>query len=139
MFAFVVNRLGFLKVMPGLPLFFDALLRLWLFVTKPQMLEWLDDIESEVGSWEDVSLSLHKYGGLQFNYKGKEIGHLHSNGLLDVLFSRKMKAELLADMRVGDHHLLKRSGWISFYLKSEEDVNYAIQLLRLRTLQHKMC
>ncbi|WP_207534375.1 luciferase domain-containing protein [Desertivirga arenae] len=137
MFAFTVKWLGFLKVIPGLPLFFDALLKFSMFIIKPKMLEWLDEIESEVGSWEGVTLSLHKYGGVQFNYKGKEIGHLHGNGLLDVLFSRKMKAELLAEKRVQNHHVFKNSGWVSFYLKSDEDVQYALYLLKLSFLLQK--
>ncbi len=91
----------------------------------------MDVIEAEVSTWENITIHLHKYGGLQFDYGGKEIGHIHSNGLLDMLLNRKLKAELMTDGRIQDHHSFRNSGWISFYMRTEEDKYYAIALLRL--------
>ncbi|MEO6520853.1 MAG: luciferase family protein [Mucilaginibacter sp.] len=79
---------------------------------------------------------MHRYGGVQFNYNGKEIGHVHSNGLLDVLFSRQIKYDLMNQGLINDHHVFNNSGWISFYIKKEEDVAYAIDLLRMAYLKY---
>lgn len=130
MFAFVVRNLRFLKHVPVLPHIFDSLLLLRTFVFKHRLLNCFDNIESEVLSWSGTSVSVHKYGGLQYNVNHKEIGHLHSNGLLDVLFSKKVKQNLIAEGKVKDHHVFQKSGWISFYIDCPEDGLYAIKLLK---------
>lgn len=131
LFHFVVKYLGFLKIIPLLPHVFDSMLKLWCLITRSYLLDWLDEIETEVLSWEGVSTSSHKYGGLQFNYKGKEIGHLHSNGLLDILYSREVKKSLLEKGRIEPHHLFEKSGWISFYIVNFHDRTYAKELLEI--------
>lgn len=110
---------------------YDGMLRLWTLIAKPEILDWIDEIEKEVLSWENNTVHLHKYGGIQFDYFGKEIGHIHSNGLLDMLLSRKIKAQLMAEGRIQDHHSFNNTGWISFYMRTSEDKDYAIALLRL--------
>lgn len=131
MFSFVVKRLGFLKDIPLMPIFYDSLLKVWYFVTKPRLLNWIDELEETVLGFKDTSISVHKYGGSQFNYLTKEFAHLHSNGLLDILFSQKLKREFMLQGRIMSHHVFAESGWISFYIKNEEDLNYAKQLLRI--------
>ena len=129
-FSFVVKYFGFLKVIPLAPHLFDSMLRLWSLLTKVETLKWIDEIESEILSWSGTTVSLHKYGGLQFNVKGEEFGHLHSNGLMDVLYSKKQKQQLMEEGRISAHHLFSQTGWISFLIKSESDMKYAINLLR---------
>ena len=130
MFTFVTRYLGFLKSVPTLGWLFDGLLKLWADFTKPALLDWMDEIEAEVLQWAHTTSVIHKYGGMQFNYKGKEIGHIHSNGLLDMLLSRPIKAQLMQDGSISDHHTFKNTGWISFYICNSEDKNYALRLLR---------
>lgn len=127
----MIRYLGFLKRVPLLGWMYDGTLKLWTYLTHPEILDWIDAIEAEVSSWENVIIHLHKYGGLQFDYDDKEIGHIHSNGLLDMLLNRKLKAELMPDGRIQDHHTFRNSGWISFYMRTEEDKYYAIALLRM--------
>ncbi|OJW12897.1 MAG: hypothetical protein BGO48_02405 [Mucilaginibacter sp. 44-25] len=95
-------------------------------------MEAIDEIEAELITWENVTTSLHKYGGLQFNYNGKELGHIHSNGLLDMPFSRSKKQQLMQqDKRVKDHHTFINSGWISVYMSSPADIVLAIALFKI--------
>jgi hypothetical protein len=130
-FNFVVKRLRFLKRVPYLTWVFDAWLRLWLILIASEIAGHIDALEMEINSWPGVSVGLHKYGGLQFNYHHKEIGHIHGNGLLDIRFSRAVKAKLLADGKVINHHVFTDSGWISFYVRNADDQQYAIILLNL--------
>lgn len=130
-FSFVVKRLGFIKSVPLTALIFDSGIKLWLFISKSDKLIWFDDIEDELLSWEGVNVSLHKFGGTQFNYHKKEIGHLHSNGILDIRFDKKTKQKLLAQGYAKDHHIFNKSGWISFYIEKEEDVVIANELLKM--------
>lgn len=110
MFDFVVRYLGVLKHIPLFAQFFDAFLKLTTLLSNPNVLDYIDDIEKEVATWPDVSLSLHKLGGVQFNFNEKEIGHIHGNGTVDILLTRKLKSELLMGGKVKDHHTIKNSG-----------------------------
>jgi len=135
MFRFIVKHLGFLKQVPLLPHLFDSQLKLWVLLTNRQLLDCFDDIENEVLSWDGTGLSVHKFGGLQFNCNDKEIGHVHSNGILDIRFSRITKQQLIAEGKVTDHHVFGNSGWISFYIRKREDVAYAVKLLKMSLLK----
>ncbi|MES2829843.1 MAG: luciferase family protein [Bacteroidota bacterium] len=130
-FYLVVRYLGFLKYVPLLPHVFDSILRLCTLLWKPYLLDWFDDIEQEVLGWPGTHTTNHKYGGLQFNVSDFELGHLHSNGLLDVRYSRKIKEKLLEQGRIKPHHVFAQSGWISFSIITCSDKAYAIELLAL--------
>jgi hypothetical protein len=131
MFTFIIKYFGFLKFIPGLVIVFDCLLKVLTFITKPALLDWIDEIETEVLNWDGTFASMHKYGGLQLNYVGKEIGHIHGNGLLDMLLSRDLKNSLLKHNRIMEHHSFKNTGWISFYICTKDDAQYALELLKL--------
>jgi len=138
MFDFVVRYFGWLKHLPLAAQVFDVMLKMRQMLAQPEMLDWIDELESEFLSWDGASTSIHRYGGLQFNTAGKELGHLHSNGLLDMCFSKKMKSELLVSGRVKDHHIFKKTGWISFYIRGVEDKAYALELLRMAYLRRML-
>ncbi|HEY9197094.1 MAG TPA: luciferase family protein, partial [Mucilaginibacter sp.] len=74
MFLFVIRYLGVLKFVPGLGSLFDAWLKIFTLLSHPDMLDWIDAIEAQTSDWPGVNISTHKYGGLQINYHGKEIG-----------------------------------------------------------------
>ncbi len=131
MFNFFVKYFGFLKSVPFAAHLFDTQLRLWELLTFSPVLKYIDDIEAEVLKWPGVYKSMHKYGGLQFNFDGRELGHIHSNGLLDMRFSRKIKEQLLAEGRVTEHHVFKKSGWISLYIRDYNDALYALELFKM--------
>lgn len=129
MFKFVVRYLGFLKHIPLLAWLADALMLIWTSTMSPDIPNFIDQIEEEVSSWDGVTLSIHRFGGIQFNFQNKEIGHIHSNGILDILFNRKVRHELVAAGLASEHHILPDTGWVSFYVRIEEDVQKAIRLL----------
>lgn len=130
MFKFIVKYLNFLKYIPFLPHLVDGVTKLNTFVFRPRILTVIDEIETEVLSWEGTHISTHCYGGLQFNVKNKEIGHIHSNGLMDILFKREIKMLLLKEGKVTEHHSFPKSGWISYYIYSEADKKAALELLQ---------
>ncbi len=76
----------------------------------------------------------HRFGGLEFNLGSVEIGHIHSNGMVDIPFNTKIRTQLLAEKRAELHHLLPETGWITFYIHSEPDVEHALWLFRLSYL-----
>lgn len=88
-------------------------------------------ITNELLSWPGVTVSPHRFGGIEFTCNGKEIGHLHGEFLLDMLFPKNLRNELVAAGRAEPHHIYPESGWISFYIRKKEDVQAAIELCRL--------
>lgn len=129
MFKFIVHQLGFLKHIPLVPHVYDALLKIQLFFTNRNLLDSLGEVEETVCGWNDVTSSLHKYGGIQFNVRAHEFGHLHGNGLLDIPVTRAVKNELIKNYAIEDHHVFRDSGWISFWIKTPDDQAIAISIL----------
>jgi hypothetical protein len=109
----------------------DAFMMMGYSLFKPQIVKVIDDIEEEVSQWEGITTSIHPYGGRQFNYHNKELGHIHGNGVLDILFNRAIKTRLVNEGIANEHHTFKKSGWVSFYLKNVADYETGIQLLKL--------
>ncbi|HEU5291092.1 MAG TPA: luciferase family protein [Cyclobacteriaceae bacterium] len=130
MFDFVVKYLGCLKHVPLLPHVFESWLKINSLIFNKKVLDYIDDIESEVLSWKNTSLQIHPYGGIQFNFNKRELGHIHGNGLLDIRFSRRIKSGLIKERKAVPHHIFKNSGWVSFKIQTEEDKVSAIELLR---------
>jgi hypothetical protein len=130
MFKWIINYLGFLKDVPLLPHMYDGVLRVITLIRNRELARSMEEIEEEVSSWPSVTVHFHKYGGTQFDVNGKEIGHIHHNGLLDALFNLSVKQELIKNKRAVDHHTFVNSGWISFYMHSSSDKENALQLLR---------
>lgn len=77
-----------------------------------------------------MRLRMHRFGGVEFVIAGRELGHLHGNGLLDVRVGHESARELIRTGRVEPHHVLGESAWISFWVQSIEDVPGAMDLLR---------
>lgn len=130
MFDFTVNHLGALKHIPLFAQIFDAFLKIDTLVFNPRVLDYVDSIEKEVASWPNTSVRLHKFGGVQLDFANKEVGHIHGNGTLDLLLNRKAKSELLIEGRIKDHHTFKDSGWITFVIRTANDSEYALGLLK---------
>jgi hypothetical protein len=82
-----------------------------------------------VSTWKGVSVQPHRFGGVEYVIGKREIGHLHGEHMLDIPFPKKVRDEILAAGRAQPHHLLPETGWVSFYLRQEEDLAKAITLL----------
>ena len=91
----------------------------------------MEKIQRTVAVWEGVSTQPHRFGGIEFRLGKRELGHLHGDFLLDIPFPRKVRNELVESGRVAPHHILPESGWVSFYIRSEDDIDEAIGLLNL--------
>ena len=90
-----------------------------------------EKIHQTVVAWEGVASRPHRFGGIEFRLGKQELGHLHGNALLDVPFPRRVRNELVESGQVAPHHIFPESGWVSFYIKEEQDIDKAIKLLNL--------
>ncbi len=81
-------------------------------------------------SWEGVSTAPHRFGGVEYRLGTRELGHIHGDHLLDIPFPKKVRDEIVDAGLAEPHHILPDTGWVSFYLRKEEDVQNGIALLR---------
>ena len=95
---------------------------------------FLENVKRELMSWPGVISQSHRYGGIEFRVNGREMGHLHSEGIrfADLPFPMAIRNELVKDGRVLPHHILPNSGWVTFLIKEEADVVALISLFRMQ-------
>ncbi len=86
-------------------------------------------ITKAVAGWTGVTVQPHRFGGVEYVIGKREIGHIHGDQLVDIPFPKKMRDEIVAAERAQPHHILPETGWVSFYLREENDVEKAITLL----------
>ena len=87
-------------------------------------------ITQTLAAWDGVSTAPHRFGGVEYRLGTRELGHIHGDHLLDIPFPKKVRDEIVKASLAEPHHILPETGWISFYLREEEDVQKAIALLR---------
>lgn len=90
-----------------------------------------EQITREVSAWPGVSLSPHRFGGLEFRLGRRELGHLHGSRLADLPFPVRVREELVAAGKAEPHHVLPQSGWVSYHIRSASDVTDVVALFRL--------
>jgi hypothetical protein len=130
-FEFVVHRLRWLARVPLAPQIFDALLLTWTAVFERKKLAAMTALEMQILRLPGVRLSVHRFGGTGFIRNGREFGHIHGNGLLDVHLTSEAARELVESGVASVHHVLGASSWISFRVRGKEDVPRAVKLLTL--------
>ncbi len=81
-------------------------------------------------TWTGMETYPHRFGGTEFRIGKREIGHIHGDALVDIPFPKKVRDEIVAAGEAEPHHILPESGWVSFYLRENGDVERAIQLLQ---------
>ena len=77
----------------------------------------------------DVQILPHRYGGFEFRLGRRELGHVHGDWLVDIPFPKKVRDEIVAAGIAEPHHILPSSGWVSLFLRTEQDVDRSIKLL----------
>jgi hypothetical protein len=97
---------------------------------------YLKKLEQEVLEWPHISVHPHRFGGLEFQFGDAEVGHVHTNGIVDIPFTRPIHDLLLAEGLAEQHRWVPNSGWITFRIRSEQDITHALWLMRLSYLRY---
>jgi hypothetical protein len=92
----------------------------------------IESIKKEILSWPYVTAEPHRFGGIEFNLNKREMGHIHGDRLADLPFPMSIRNELVNSGRVLPHHVLPQSGWVSYWIKGEEDIPAVIELFKMR-------
>lgn len=90
-----------------------------------------DRLAAIIRAWDGVSVSVHRYGGVEFRVDHREIGHVHTGGIADLPFPVRLRRALVAAGRAEAHHTLPHTGWVSMRLRTEHDIPGVVELFRL--------
>lgn len=101
---------------------------------KPQ----LDEFEMEVSRWPHVSVHSHRFGGREFRLRKAEVGHLHTNGVVDIPFPRSIRNALLEDGLAEKHRWVPDSGWTTFRMGHQRDLKHGLWLMRLSYVRYAL-
>ena len=88
-------------------------------------------ISREVSSWPGVTAESHRGGMIFFHVGRREIGHLHGERLADLPFPVRIREKLVAEGKADLHYLHPRTGWVSYYVRGEADIDRIVELFRL--------
>jgi len=88
-------------------------------------------IASEVMALPGVTAESHRGGMIFFHVGRREIGHLHGEQLADLPFPVRIREKLVAEGKAELHYLHPKTGWVSYYIRSESDIDAIVELFRL--------
>jgi Family of unknown function (DUF5519) len=89
-------------------------------------------IGDAVTSWPGVEALPHRFGGVEYRYGRKEMGHVHGDRLADLPLPRKLRDEMIAAGRAQPHHILPDTGWVSCWMSGPDDAIGVIDLFRVQ-------
>lgn len=90
----------------------------------------MKEVSRELESWPDVKPQRHRFGGTEWVFGRREVGHIHGDALIDIPFPKAVRDEVVAAKLADRHHVLPESGWVSVWLREPSDVAKALGLLR---------
>ncbi|HTM25609.1 MAG TPA: luciferase family protein [Vicinamibacterales bacterium] len=90
-----------------------------------------DAVVREVSAWPGVAIGRHRFGGTEFRFGRRELGHLHGNRQADLPFPLLVRNDLVAAGRAEPHHIYPDSGWVTYFIRDERDVEPVVALFRL--------
>jgi hypothetical protein len=91
-----------------------------------------EGLTAELLSWVGVTIEPHRFGGIEFQLDGKEIGHLHGDRLFDMHLMKSERDRWIEAGKARAHHMYPDSGWVSVYLNTKQDVAHAIEIARYK-------
>ena len=94
--------------------------------------------EEAVSGWPKIETHSHRFGGREFRLGSAEVGHVHTGGIVDIPLPRAIHDVLLARGLAEEHRWVPDSGWITFHMRSQEDLARALWLMRLSYLRYAL-
>lgn len=95
-------------------------------------------LEDVVSAWSRISVHPHRFGGREFRFGSAEVGHVHTNGIVDIPFTRPVHDLLLDEGLAEQHRWVPNSGWITFHIRGDQDIAHALWLMRLSYLRYAL-
>jgi hypothetical protein len=91
-----------------------------------------EKIKQELLGWKGVTMHEHNFVTVMFYIDGMEMGHLHGDSIADLQFPTKISRSLVKEGRVSPHHIISKSGWVSYEIRNAYDIEAVIDLFRFQ-------
>jgi hypothetical protein len=88
-------------------------------------------IREEIGALPGVTAAPHRFGGTEYRYGRRELGHVHGDRFADLPFPRRVRDEFVAAGRARPHHVMPDSGWVTAPMESDSDVENVVALFKM--------
>jgi len=117
------------RVMPWAPQLFDGLLMLFALLFTPGRFTVQERLWSQILDIDGVSETAHRYGGREAVLQGRELCHIHGNGILDFILpsSVDVPSELMPHLH--PHHVYPNSRWRTVVVTSMLPAQCVVELL----------
>lgn len=102
---------------------------LYFKTTKPRLQELISRLKHDILKWNGITSGVHPMGGVAFKLDRKEIGHIHWNGNLDIMFGKTLTEKLLKIEGIQQHRFVPEVA-VTFPVSQPEDLIFADALLR---------
>jgi hypothetical protein len=91
-----------------------------------------------VSAWPNVVVHRHQFLGQEFRFGNAEIGHVHAWGAVDIPFTVAIRIFLVESQLAEQHFWVPDSGWTTFHMRSANDLEHALWLLRISYLRYEL-
>jgi luciferase-like monooxygenase len=88
-------------------------------------------LESWILQLPQVTKAPHRFGGTEYQVHGLEFMHSHGPSYLDIMLSKEDQGRVLKEKKAEHHRFAPQAGWVTFRIRSEEDVENAKALIQL--------
>ena len=90
-----------------------------------------ESLESWILQHPNVTKTSHRFGGTEYQVQGLEFMHSHGPSYLDIRLSKEDQGRVLREKKAGQHRFAPQAGWVTFRIRSENDVAKAKELIQL--------
>jgi len=91
-----------------------------------------------VSAWPHILVHPHQFQAQEFCFDKAEVGHVHLWGSVDIPFPRAIRDVLLEEHLAEEHRWVPNSGWITFRIRNDKDLEHVLWLMRLSYLRYAM-
>jgi hypothetical protein len=91
-----------------------------------------------VSAWPTVVVHPHQFLAQEFRFGKAEIGHVHAWGAVDVPFTVAIRIFLVENQLAKQHLWVPDSGSTTFHMRSANDLEHALWLLRISYLRYEL-
>ena len=130
------------RVFPWAPQIFDGLLMLFALLVTPRRFIVQERLWSQILDLTGVSVTSHRYGGREAVLQGRELCHIHGNGVLDFILPNGVDIPAALTAHIHPHHVYPDSRWRTIVVNKSINAAAVVELLNAireqRSLQRSL-
>jgi hypothetical protein len=117
------------RVFPWAPTIFDGILMLFALLFTPRRFIVQERLWNQILDLAGVSETSHRYGGREAVFQGRELCHIHGNGVLDFILPKGVDVPDALLPNIHPHHVYPNSRWRTILVSKSIDNAAVITLL----------